>query len=172
VKPIASIDPGLNGAYAILSLTGELIELGRLETIPLGRGKRRLINATHLHDKLVKNATAHTVIENVATRPGQGIASSGNFMMATGTIFGVAAPLGSVSWVAPQTWKRHHGLLGQEKEASRQLAISKFGPELFKLKKDTDKAEAVLIGVWYVETAGKALLKVLNSAPPVIVPTA
>lgn len=131
----------------------------------LGRGKRKLVNAVHLHSKIRDHNTIHAVIEDVATRPGQGIVSSGNFMKAVGVCYGVCAVSGSVSWVAPQTWKRHFGLLKQPKEASRQLAIQKFGAEHFKFKKDTDKAEACLIALWYVETVAKKLAEL--EAPPV-----
>lgn len=166
MKPIVGIDPGLSGGYAIMSLEGLLIEIGRLENVPLGKGKRKLVDANHLHSKLKAHETSHSVIEDVATRPGQGVVSSGNFMKAVGVCYGVASVVGGVTWVPPQTWKRHFGLLKQPKEASRQLAIKKFGPAHFKFKKDVDKAEAALIALWYVETRGKKLASLSN--PPAV----
>lgn len=150
-----------------MSLDGSLVDIGRLESVPLGKGKRKLVDANHLHSKLAAHKTSHSVIEDVATRPGQGVVSSGNFMKAVGVCFGVASVMGGVTWVPPQTWKRYFGLLKQPKEASRQLAIQKFGSAHFKFKKDTDKAEAALIALWYVETRGKKLAKIVAAPLPV-----
>src|SRR5690349_11512082 len=153
---IAGIDPGLSGALVVLNPAGQIVVTSLLRTEP--HGKRQLVDPKHLNQLLASHGVIHTAIENVATRPGQGIASSGQFMCAVGTIYAVAALHGSVSWVTPQLWKKHFGLIGMPKEASRQRAITawqydtvRFTPKRNHLtkKQAQDTAEAALIARWY-----------------------
>lgn len=54
----------------------------------------------------------------------------------------------------PQSWKRHYGLIGQDKDASRILAIARFPSmaDRLKRKKDNGRAEALLIALWHEVT--------------------
>ena len=124
---IAGFDPGLNnGAVAILS--HETRQIAAMYDIPtLTDRKKKLIDARQLVNILRAHDVRFVAIEDVATRPGQGIVSSGNFMKAVGAIYGVAAALEiPYAWVAPASWKRHFNLLGSQKEASRTRAIELF----------------------------------------------
>jgi hypothetical protein len=160
---LCAIDPGLSGAAAFL-MRGDLIDCVAL---PLkDKGSKQIINAKALHKQLADRLVVHTVIEDVFTRPGQGVASSGELMQAKGVCYGVADSLGSTSFVTPAAWKRHFGLIGKDKEASRLLALELFPnkPELFtpkrgKLKKRAaqDNAEAALMGRWYWDKVGKKI---------------
>jgi crossover junction endodeoxyribonuclease RuvC len=88
-------------------------------------------------------------VEDVHTMPGQGIASSGKFMRAAGSIEAVAALAGDrVVLVRPQVWKKYHGLIGTEKVASLELARSLWPEAPLKLKKDHNKADALLMAMW------------------------
>lgn len=169
---LASIDPGLSGAIAILTETGDLIHAEQLRVLPHGKGE--LVDARWLNAKLREYNVVHTVIENVATRPGQGIASNGTFMRAVGVAYGVAAVHASVSWAAPAVWKRHHNLIGQDKEASRVLALTLFGQsatrflvpkrKVLTLRQARDVADAALIGKWYAQTGGRTLTQLKKQA--------
>ena len=162
---IAGIDPGLNGAVAILNADGQVIHAEPLRTIEHGKGQ--LVDARHLADVLRTHAVVHSVIENVATRPGQGIVSNGQFMRATGTVYGVAALQGSTGWVTPPVWKRFHDLLGKSKEDSRKLALSLFDPtsavfftprrKHLTKRAAQDMADAALIARWYTKTGGRTV---------------
>ena len=165
---LCGIDPGIEGAYAILAPDGKILAAGRLPTI--AHGKRPLIHARGLKAELARWSVVHTTIENVATRPGQGGASQGAFLRAIGTIYGVADLQGAVTWVTPVQWKRFHGLLKTDKEASRAVAlklwpeqVDQFTPRRLHLtkKQAQDVAEAALIARWYVETRGKKVAKLL-----------
>jgi crossover junction endodeoxyribonuclease RuvC len=105
--------------------------------------------AAELQDKEVQGM----VVENVHAMPRQGVSSTFKFGMGVGIIHGVAGALQlPLTLVTPGTWKTFHGLRVSHKEASRQLAIRKW-PELnghLRRKKDVDRAEALLIGDWYV----------------------
>lgn len=168
---IAGIDPGLSGAVAVLDPGGQIVVTSLLRTEP--HGKRELIHVRNLNQLLVGQQPIHSVIENVATRPGQGIASSGQFMCAVGAIYATATLSGSVSWVTPQVWKKHFGLLKTTKEESRLRALSIwpdksecFTPKRGHLKKKQaqDAAEAALIARWYWETGGKRVRDLLRGA--------
>ena len=124
---IAGFDPGLNyGAVAILNHdTHHVVTLLDLPT--LTDRKKKLLDARQIVNILKDYNVRFVAIEDVATRPGQGIVSSGNFMKAVGAIYGVAAALGiPFAWVPPAAWKRHFGQLGSQKDASRTRAIELF----------------------------------------------
>jgi crossover junction endodeoxyribonuclease RuvC len=161
---IAGIDPGIEGAYAILDPSGNVVIAGKLHVFQAGT--KQLVDARKLWRDLRDYGVVHTIIENVATRPHQGVVSSGNFMKAVGAIYGAAQINGSMSWVTPQSWKRHFDLLGTDKEASRTKALATwpdqevfFTPKrLFLTKRAAqDAAEAALIARWYHETGGKTV---------------
>lgn len=114
------------------------------------------VDAYSVKNFLTYYAPETVVIEAVATRPGQGISSSGKFMCAYGVVVGIAYALGiNVVLVPPVVWKRKFGLIGKPKDVARKLAIKRFGGEstFFKRKKDGGRADAALIAEY-----GRALL--------------
>jgi hypothetical protein len=91
------------------------------------------------------------VIELVGAMPRQGVASSFRFGMSYGATIAVANVIGvPIELVTPQVWKRSFGLLGKDKEASRQKALDK-APGMSRLlarHRDQGRAEAILIGLY------------------------
>lgn len=146
---ILGIDPGLGGAIAwIDTLTGSAHAVD-MPTTPLG--KHKIVYAAVLASLVDDAAADACIIEQVASRPGQGIATTGRFMHAAGVAYGVVAAKGlPVHFVVPQKWKRDLGLLGEGKEASRQLALKLYpqAAPFLKRKKDHDRAEALLLAHW------------------------
>ena len=60
----------------------------------------------------------------------------------------------SMYFVRPAKWKKYFGLINSEKDASRTRAIEMFpyiSAQLSK-KKDSNKADAILIASFYYET--------------------
>ena len=60
-------------------------------------------------------------------------------------------------FVRPAKWKKYYNLINSEKDASRARAIEifpNFSSQLSK-KKDTNKADAILIASFYYETYKK-----------------
>lgn len=152
---VLAFDPGLTGAIAVLDEDRVL----RLEDMPVVVERRKLVDAPALAE-LVREAIAtadacgcrlHAAVEAVATRPGEGAVGAFGFGRALGIVEGVLGALQvRTSRVSPQTWKRHAGLVGAEKDASRAAALRLY-PEcaaLLRRKKDHGRADAVLMGRW------------------------
>jgi crossover junction endodeoxyribonuclease RuvC len=143
-KIFVGLDPGSSsGAWAAIDHNGLYIGCGDLPTVD-GR-----IDAVELMRLVWHDIPTHMAVEDVHTMPGQGIASSGKFMRAAGSIEAVAALAGDrVVLVRPQVWKKYHGLIGTEKVASLELARSLWPEAPLKLKKDHNKADALLMAMW------------------------
>ena len=150
---ILGIDPGLSGACALLG-DGilEIIDIPTIERKVGGKTKRQ-IDAYNLSLWLEfhRLRISLAVIEQVGTMPGQGVTSAFNFGFTTGVIHGILANIGvPIRTVVPQVWKRKFGLLGQDKDASRQEAsrrLPKFASN-WPLKKHDGRAEAALLAIY------------------------
>lgn len=148
------IDPGLNGAMALMDGQGEIIKMWDMPTLDRAHGKGREINGYLLADMVreaqeIANKKIEAMMELVGPMPRDSRPAAFKFGDTFGVIRGVlAARYVKLHYTRPAEWKRYHGLLKKDKEASRSLAIQKW-PEhrdLFKRVKDSDRAEAVLIG--------------------------
>lgn len=141
------IDPGATGAVCSLSSNGEIKFLD-CPVIKIG-GKTRP-NATLMASGLKELITPNTrlIIESVHAMPKQGVASTFNFGMGFGIWLGVIASLEiPVELVTPQVWKKYFGLIGTNKDASREKALQLFPGQSqeLKLKKHHGRAEALLL---------------------------
>jgi crossover junction endodeoxyribonuclease RuvC len=144
-----AIDPGaISGAYAVFYGDDGHVDLGDLPVVD------KQLDAGAL-GRIVRLAQpAYAVVEKVGSMPKQGVASTFKFGVAVGIIHGVLTALGvPLFYVTPQVWKRHHTLLGKDKEASRALAQRLFPvlPGLSRVR-DQGRAEALLIGLWHAST--------------------
>lgn len=155
------IDPGLTGAIAIVSCLGEFIHLFDMPTITKGKGKgvvKNQVNAAQLAFLLnpFGGFGVTAVLEQVSTRPGQGIATNGSLMHSLGVTEGVLGALGfPVIKVAPASWKRHFGLIGAEKDAGRTVAQDRFPGANLARKKDIGRADALLIALYGFQKEGR-----------------
>jgi len=161
---VVGIDPGIKGGLGFISIeTGKVIHTCDIPIVQHTKAKK-LVNASAVAELFREYNVTHAIIEDVNTMPGQGIASSGTFMKAVGTLFGVAAGHGAVIlWVRPTQWKKHYGLPGKDKEPARAMAIDLF-PEAagdMKFKKDADKAEGLLLARYALTVRMNCLLKLL-----------
>ena len=97
-------------------------------------------------------------MEQVSAMPGQGVTSMFNFGQSFGIIKGICSAMQlSVHFVRPAKWKKYYNLINSEKDASRTRAIEifpYFSSQLSK-KKDSNKADAILIASFYHETYKK-----------------
>jgi hypothetical protein len=83
---------------------------------------------------------------------GQGVSSVFKFGKNYGIVIGVATGLSHpLVKITPFDWKRSNGLIGKDKDASRQLAMELWPrhAESFKRKRDDGRAEAALIARAY-----------------------
>ena len=144
VKLIA-IDPGaISGAIATFSLKGSPL----VGDLPVVDGQ---VDGAALSRFLALVAPEVVVVERVGSMPAQGVASTFKFGMAVGIIHGCvlgrAIPL---HLVTPSRWKRYFNL-GKDKEAARALAIRLYPAVTgIERKKDHGRAEALLMGHWFL----------------------
>ena len=139
---ILSIDPGLNGAWAVLGHGGEYLDMGELPRF------QKLVSAVELGSIFRMHQPESCVIEKVGAMPGQGVTSVFTFGCAYGVAIGVAGGSDTpLAFVSPARWKAHFRLTGKPKDASRELAIRLY-PGLARslnLKRHHNRADALLL---------------------------
>ena len=146
------IDPGLSGAIVIME-SNSPIEWNRMPTMKTGSANR--VNAPALaamiKPYLYLDKPLHAYVELVSSMPGQGVASMFSFGHSAGVIQGVLGAFEiPVVMVTPGQWKKRAGLTGQDKDASRTLAIQMwpFWRELDKKGAGQAYADAALIALY------------------------
>ena len=155
---IIGIDPGLNGAIAVLQ-DNKVKEIFDVPVMPEGKKNKRQLNSAQLvkllKDNISENEEVSVVVEQVNAMPGQGVTSMFNFGQTFGAIKGVCAALDlPIFLVRPSKWKKHFELINSSKDASRTKAIEMYlslSDQLSK-KKDVNKSDAILIARYYIET--------------------
>ena len=162
------IDPGLGGALAILA-DGLPLSVHDMPTMEIG--EKTEVDAGKLAAIIRGERAAHRdayfsgCIERVRAMPpikgpggkqrSAGAQSSMNFGDSYGKAKAAFEILGiPYTRAEPQSWKRHYGLIGQDKDASRVLAIARFPSmaDRLKRKKDNGRGEALLIALWHEVT--------------------
>ena len=127
---IIGIDPGLNGAIAVLE-NNKVKEIFDVPVMPEGKKNKRQLNSAQLV-KMLKDISYNkeetvVVVENVSAMPGQGVTSMFNFGQTFGAIKGICAALGlPIFFVRPAKWKKHFDLINSSKDASRTKAIEMY----------------------------------------------
>lgn len=149
---ILGIDPGFTGALAVLdTTTGKLLSVVDMPVQKSKKGRPEL-NLHQLYD-LLKPPDDHqveAVLEQVASRPGQGAPATFRFGQGYGAIeMALAAHRIPVQYVTPAKWKKHFGL-SKDKGVSRGFASQRFpdfSPDFARVK-DDGRAEASLIALY------------------------
>ena len=157
---IIGIDPGISGSICFL-LDGKILEVIEMPTMTEGKKNKKQVNGSQIYNEISKriNKNEHqnirVVIEQVSAMPGQGVTSMFNFGQSFGILKGLCSAMQlPMYFVRPAKWKKYFNLLNSEKDASRTRAIEifpYFSSELAK-KKDSNKADAILIASFYYET--------------------
>ena len=162
---IIGIDPGLNGAIAVLQ-NNKVIQIHDIPVMTDGKKNKRQLNSAQLvkllKDNFQDEVDTVVVVEQVNAMPGQGVTSMFNFGQTFGAIKGICAALNlPIFFVRPAKWKKHFDLINSSKDASRTKAIEMYpsiSDQLSK-KKDVNKSDAILIARFYSETRFKEDLK-------------
>ena len=152
---IIGIDPGANGAVAILdNKTGDLVQVFDMPSVEItigGKNKKRV--APYLLAEELRLYNVHgtrAIVENVSAMPGQGVTSMFAFGHAFGLALGVLAGMGiTADLVTPAKWKRDLKV-NPGKDGSRLLAMTLWPDKAgeFKRVKDDGRAEAALLAHW------------------------
>ena len=134
-----------------------------MKCLPWQKGKKnkRQVNGSQVFNEITKRTKEYqknqvrVVIEQVSAMPGQGVTSMFNFGQSFGVLKGVCTAMQlPMYFVRPAKWKKYFNLINSEKDASRTRAIEifpSFSSSLSK-KKDSNKADAILIASFYYET--------------------
>ena len=157
---IIGIDPGLSGSICFFE-EGKILDVVEMPTMTEGKKNKRQVNGAQIYNEIFKRVSkaqkfnVRVVIEQVSAMPGQGVTSMFNFGQSFGILKGICSAMQlSMLFVRPAKWKKYFNLINSEKDASRTKAIEifpYFSSQLSK-KKDTNKADAILIASFYYET--------------------
>ncbi len=157
---IIGIDPGISGSICFFE-DGKILDVIEMPTMSEGKKNKKQVNGVQIFNEFLvrinktESENIRVVIEQVSAMPGQGVTSMFNFGQSFGIIKGVCAAMQlPMFFVRPAKWKKYFNLLNSQKDASRTRAIEifpYFSTQLSK-KKDSNKADAILIASFYYET--------------------
>ena len=161
---IIGIDPGITGAICFFE-DGEVKDIIEMPNMADGKKNKRQINGSQIFNEIlvrIKNIPKKEVLvvmEQVSAMPGQGVTSMFNFGQSFGVIKGICSAMQlSMYFVRPTKWKKYYSLIKCEKDASRTKVIEIFPYISSKLsrKKDSNKADAILIASFFYNTYQRA----------------
>ena len=160
---IIGIDPGISGSICFFE-DGKIIDVVEMPTMTEGKKNKKQVNGSQIYNEISKrtskfeNHEIRVIIEQVSAMPGQGVTSMFNFGQSFGILKGICSSMQlPMYFVRPAKWKKYFNLLNSQKDASRTKAIEifpYFSHHLSK-KKDSNKADAILISSFYYETYKK-----------------
>ena len=157
---IIGIDPGITGSICFFQ-DGKIIDVVEMPNMPEGKKNKRQVNGAQVFHEIssritnLKKENIKVIIEQVSAMPGQGVTSMFNFGQSFGILKGMCSAMQlPMYFVRPAKWKKYFNLINSEKDASRTKAIEifpYFSAHLSK-KKDSNKADAILISSFFYET--------------------
>tara|TARA_A100001011_G_scaffold148434_1_gene156522 strand:- start:2099 stop:2593 length:495 start_codon:yes stop_codon:yes gene_type:complete len=157
---IIGIDPGISGSICFFE-DGKILEVIEMPTMTDGKKNKKQVNGAQIYNEVLRRINNNlrqnirVVIEQVSAMPGQGVTSMFNFGQSFGILKGICSAMQlPMFFVRPAKWKKYFGLINSEKDASRTRVIEMFpyfSSNLSK-KKDSNKADAILIATFYYET--------------------
>jgi len=157
---IIGIDPGISGSICFFE-DGKILDVVEMPTMTEGKKNKRQVNGSQIYNEIfnrvkeIDKRDIKVIIEQVSAMPGQGVTSMFNFGQSFGILKGICSAMQlPMYFVRPAKWKKYFNLINSEKDASRTKAIEifpYFSSQLSR-KKDSNKADAILIASFYYET--------------------
>ena len=157
---IIGIDPGITGSICFFE-DGKIIDVVEMPNMAEGKKNKKQVNGAQIYYEIslriknLKKEKIKVVIAQVSAMPGQGVTSMFNFGQSFGILKGICSAMQlPMYFVRPAKWKKYFNLINSEKDASRTKAIEVFpyfSSELSR-KKDSNKADAILIASYFYET--------------------
>ena len=157
---IIGIDPGISGSICFLE-DGIIKDVIEMPTMTEGKKNKKQVNGSQIFNEIsfrikkYEKKNIKVVIEQVSAMPGQGVTSMFNFGQSFGILKGICSAMQlPIYFVRPAKWKKYFNLINSEKDASRTRAIEifpYFSSNLSK-KKDSNKADAILLASYFHET--------------------
>ena len=159
---IIGIDPGISGSICFFE-DGKILDVIEMPVMNEGKKNKKQVNGSQIYNEFLKRIKRkddeiRVVIEQVSAMPGQGVTSMFNFGQSFGILKGICSAMQlPMFFIRPTKWKKYFNLINSQKDASRTRAIEifpYFSSQLSK-KKDSNKADAILIASFYYETHQK-----------------
>ena len=157
---IIGIDPGISGSICFFE-DGKILDVLEMPTMTDGKKNKKQVNGAQIYNEIstkirgIEKQNLRVIIEQVSAMPGQGVTSMFNFGQSFGILKGICSAMQlPMYFVRPAKWKKYFNLINSEKDASRTRAIEifpYFSSQLSR-KKDSNKADAILIASFYYET--------------------
>jgi len=157
---VIGIDPGISGSICFFQ-DGKIIDAVEMPTMTEGKKNKKQVNGSQIFNEIserikkIDKKDIKVIIEQVSAMPGQGVTSMFNFGQSYGILKGICSAMQlPMYFVRPTKWKKYFNLINSEKDASRTRAIEifpYFSSQLSR-KKDSNKADAILIASFYYET--------------------
>ena len=157
---IIGIDPGISGSICFLE-DGIIKDVLEMPTMTEGKKNKKQVNGSQIYNEIFfriktsEKKNIKVVIEQVSAMPGQGVTSMFNFGQSFGILKGICSAMQlPIYFVRPAKWKKYFNLINSVKDASRTRAIEifpYFSSNLSK-KKDSNKADAILLASYFHET--------------------
>ena len=157
---VIGIDPGISGSICFFQ-DGKIIDVVEMPTMTEGKKNKKQVNGSQIFNEIsekikkLDKEEIKVIIEQVSAMPGQGVTSMFNFGQSFGILKGICSAMQlPMYFVRPAKWKKYFNLINSEKDASRTRAIEifpYFSGQLSR-KKDSNKADAILIASFYYET--------------------
>ena len=157
---IIGIDPGISGSICFFE-DGRILDVVEMPTMTEGKKNKKQVNGSQIYNEIFNRIKQRdkkeikVIIEQVSAMPGQGVTSMFNFGQSYGILKGICSAMRlPMYFVRPAKWKKYFNLINSEKDASRTRAIEIFPYFSSRLsrKKDSNKADAILIASFYYET--------------------
>ena len=157
---VIGIDPGISGSICFFQ-DGKIIDVVEMPTMTEGKKNKKQVNGSQIFNEIsdrirkLDKKDIRVIIEQVSAMPGQGVTSMFNFGQSFGILKGICSAMQlPMYFVRPAKWKKYFNLINSEKDASRTRAIEVFPYFSSQLsrKKDSNKADAILIASFYYET--------------------
>ena len=160
---VIGIDPGISGSICFFQ-DGKITDVIEMPTMTDGKKNKKQVNGSQIFNEIsnrikkIDKRDIKVIIEHVSAMPGQGVTSMFNFGQSFGILKGICSAMQlSMYFVRPAKWKKYFNLINSEKDASRTRAIEifpYFSTQLSR-KKDSNKADAILISSYFFETYKK-----------------
>ena len=157
---VIGIDPGISGSICFFQ-DGKITDVVEMPTMTEGKKNKKQVNGSQIFNEIserikkIDKKDIKVIIEQVSAMPGQGVTSMFNFGQSYGILKGICSAMQlPMYFVRPAKWKKYFNLINTEKDASRTRAIEifpYFSSQLSR-KKDSNKADAILIASFYYET--------------------
>ena len=159
---IIGIDPGISGSICFFE-DGKIIEVIEMPVMTEGKKNKKQVNGAQIYNEFLKKIykkedEIRVVIEQVSAMPGQGVTSMFNFGQSFGILKGICSAMQlPMFFVRPAKWKKYYGLINSQKDSSRVKAIEMFPKfsSMLSRKKDNNKADAILIANYHLNTQEK-----------------